>query len=223
MDEQKEIQTEEPGITATDEPEIKPEPEAKPEPEKEIKDVPFSALHEERTRRQELQFKIREKDRQIKDLEDKINAGGEYTDDDSGTNSAPQTSSIITDKLLNLTVSDIVEKHKDAHEMLDEFDKAVDADPGLYDQMLKAPNPGKFAYNEGKRRVFDRKYGTSNDEKIHNIKKEVEKEVTEKVTRDFMKKYNIKEQQPKTLNKGRAAGGDTIPSDKVPTVKDIWG
>ncbi len=223
-----EVQKEEPKTDETPKVEDAPKVEevAVPEEKKEEpteKMVSLSALQEERMKR-----------RQLKKENDDLKAELQKAKSDSPYNSTyneveKPSSGVVTraeylDRELFKSVSAVRRSAKDATEMLEIFDKAVEENPSLYNQMLDASDPGTFAYEYGKSVKNQDVYGTTPEEAFKRGVAAGEKASKEKVFKDLKQKKAIGDALPKNISEGGTSGsGSEMAEWTQPSEKEYWG
>lgn len=179
--------------------------------------VPVKAVQAERKKRQEVQQRLMELQRQNEELM----AQGSI---------APDTSALEADtKKQMMAIADISSRaiHPDYQEKFDAFQSAVfdgeQINSSLYESIINSDHPGEAAYNAGKQILFIKKYGTDLDSQVKALKEETRAELKEELRKEveaeMLGKIQTKQNQPTNLLTTRSAGS---PSDR-PFVQPSFG
>jgi len=192
-------------------PEVKPEVKAEPKPaamtEKEV--AFLRGLEDERRKRQALEQELE----RLRAAAPKEPEKG-FWDDPEGSikTMREQFNAEILKTRVTTSEAIVRSQHEDFDEKVGVFVELAQATPGLYQQMISAPNPAEFAYKVGKNHFDIRQAGS-----VDNLKAQLEKEVRAKLEQEYREKEAALEKQraelPKSLTDVRG----------VTTHKPVWG
>lgn len=207
-------------------PEVKPVVEtdkekAQPETDKAVSGV-LKGMQAERKRRQALEEEVRQ-------LRSQLNAPQDiYT---PAVEEVPQSNQIPPDyenKVLTISETQARAAHPDFQEKFDLFMEATASNPTLAQMVMNSDHPGEAAYQAGKTLMIQKKYGTSLDEQIENIRKEtreeLKKQLRAEVEAELSGKVATKLNQPTNILSARSAsGGDGKSSFQPSSFRDLLG
>jgi hypothetical protein len=214
-----------------------PQPEPEPEPKGEITDVPpaskderfipISALLDERLKRQSIEQQFEAFQRQIQQNQPKEPT---FTKDDYYDNPEKVLSTMRQElqsqmvlERINMTET-FARSLPDGDKYVDAFIEAAGSDPywaGLAKQMQSQQNPGKFAYEQGKKYLAMKDFGGDPAAYREKLKAEVMAEIAGKQEATQKQKAALKQQIPDTLsdvNSGRTTQGQPV----IPPLSKIF-
>lgn len=206
-----------------EEPEEKPEekePEIADKPEPEQKDNEDVALLNRqnvglRNEIQRLRQKLRDQKQEVEDAE--------YNEPEETPERKTETEHYATKRELYNSQKNAERNHEDFGDAYKAFESVlIDKESGtildesLYKAVLTAIDPGEFAYQEGKKILLSKKYGSSNPEVIEKkmkdeMKAQIEKELRAELEKEFQEKLKKRNQTPTDISGARAASGDVEP------------
>lgn len=148
----------------------------KPEPAH----VPREALQDERRKRQEVEKRLREIESRMQQAQQPQEQPNWYADPEQAArhmHMAIERSNFETKVALSEAI--LMERHQDYEQMRDLFADAAQQQPHLAAQLIKSPNPAKFAYETGKKIALEREIGDNPDS------------YRQKIEAEILKKYGI--------------------------------
>lgn len=199
-----------------------PQPEL-PKDKERIDSVPFKAYDKERRKRQQMFSENAQLRQRLDTLEKQItvNNDGAAIPPDTETN---KEMAKMKNRFVKLSIVNITDKHSDAMDMFDIFDSDSSGNQALYNEFLESDDPGRYAYDYGKKKMQVEKYGSSPEEIIQNVRREVKEEVKQEVVKDVFEKLKTQESQPKNLSGLRSVGSDIQNPDTGPApLKSFFG
>jgi len=142
--------------------------------------VPREALQDERRKRQEVEKKLRDIEARMQQSAQPQEQPNWYADPEAAARQMHQMierSNFETKVALSEAI--LMERHEDYAEVRDLFAEAAQDDPHLAAQLIRSPNPAKFAYDMGKRIALQREIGDNPDS------------YRQKLEAEILKKYGI--------------------------------
>lgn len=215
-------------------------PEASDVPEE--KQVPLKALEAERHRRQGFETQVRQQQQQI----DMLIQSLQRQEPSAGTQrqQQPQPDVLLeTEKwqqnlfstfqqmldtrvaqaIVGVTEEAMRDKHADYDRMIDDvFKPAAQADPALFQQMLAAKDPAKFAYMQAKRLQAERELGGDLD--LEKLRAKVRAEVLAELEGKRNELGQSVEKLPVSLGSvgTSASASDRIPPGGIHRARDLY-
>ncbi len=117
----------------------------------------------------------------------------------------------IERKLLTISETSARTAHPDYTEKFQVFATEAESNPALYQMVMESDHPGEAAYQAGKNLMVQKKYGTDPEAMVKKIREETETEMKAKIRAELETeikgKVQAKNNQPKNILAGRAAGG----------------
>jgi hypothetical protein len=142
--------------------------------------VPREALQDERRKRQEVEKRLREIEARMQQAQQPQEQPNWYADPEAAARQMHQMierSNFETKVALSEAI--LMERHEDYAQMRDLFADEAAEDPHLAAQLIKSPNPAKFAYDMGKKIALRREIGDNPDS------------YRQKIEAEILKKYGI--------------------------------
>lgn len=191
-----------------------------PETDKAVSGV-LKGIQAERKRRQALE-------EEVKQLRSQLQTPDIYS---PVIEEVPQPSLSHPDfenKVLTISETQARAAHPDFQEKFDLFMEATVNNPSLAQQIMQSDHPGEAAYQAGKILQVQKKYGTTLDEQIENIRKETESNLRAKLRAEIEAEMTGKVAQklnhPTNILSGRSAsGGDGRGSFQQSSFRDLLG
>lgn len=123
---------------------------------------------------------------------------------------------------LEMSVEMAKSQYKDYDEVSAVFIKAAENNPKLLESILAQSHPANAAYQEGKRLMFESKYGKTPDEIKQKIMAEAEVELRKKFQAELMGQVANKAKQPTSLVGARTSSGDSVEGWAPTTVSEMF-
>lgn len=142
--------------------------------------VPREALQDERRKRQEVEKRLREIEARMQQAQQPQEQPNWYADPEAAARQMHQMierSNFETKVALSEAI--LMERHEDYAQMRDLFADVAQQDPHLAAQLIRSPNPAKFAYDMGKKLALQREIGDNPDS------------YRQKIEAEILKKYGI--------------------------------
>lgn len=193
--------------------------EEKDEP-KQGHQVPYAALKDERTKRQQLERELAEMRGKVDGLthhkpEQAAEEGSSEDDffaDPTGYTSKTidsrlqQVQQQYDQRLFAMSETWVRSQHEDYDDAVGAFIDAAKANPALTAQMQQSPMPAQFAYETGKTYLEVEQYGGSVESMRSKLREEILAELKQEQSQAAAK-------QPKSLAGARGVGGQFVPQE----------
>ena len=215
----------------TGETEVTETTETSAPPAQEQERVPITALHDERTKRQQLEAKLSQYEQWFAQQNHPPQQPTEAPDvflDPEG-HQAFVIEQAVQKALEKLTpaiqhgqtmsraeVSEMLarQKFEDYDPTIEVFKEALQANPFLMQQLQQAPDPATFAYNAGKQYAAAKEYGGAVP-----TREQIRQELLEEVKAEVL--GHSRQQVPTTLAGDRSVGSRSGPASSSATLRDI--
>jgi hypothetical protein len=207
-DPEPEPETEQPGDK---EPEVEPPATEETETEDREKSVPMSALISERRKRQEIEAEYNE-----------LKKKADPSVDQDGK---PDINTLLFNERTNMSREVMMDLKPDYEEMEAVFTEIAQNDQSLVMQMMRSPNPAKFAYNKAKEHAQYQQYlkDKESDEYKEFLKAKASGSLKKPVeeTAEVKRKRSVLEVP--NLNKVASLSSNSTTKERLETLDEMFG
>ena len=178
------------GDTPAEPPAVAAKPEAaKPADTEEKATVPLKALQAERTKRQELEQRLKELEDRAKAPEPEPKPIPNPAVDPAAYHALVQEQQANT--LLNVSEILARQRYADLDEKIAAFREEADQNPALYQQLFRQKDPYDWVYQQGKARLALKEIGTDPEAYRQRVMQEAETSMREKLRAELMAEFGI--------------------------------